>query len=182
MSQTDPCQPDIAGASQACTPYAARDGAFDPGAAGVLRLKRLGGFPLPCRLERLVWRLRTDGERPSGIALLRAYPWRDWVAAPAILGRELYLNDGILAVLDGRRPADPGLASRTSRVWLVPIDLDMLRVKTGPCAGLPVIIEACGPQAIHAVVGLTIDQEFGSRKPVSTLWVLGRRPRCCRAS
>jgi hypothetical protein len=109
-------------------------------------------------------RLRRDGERPSGIALLRSYTLRDVVAAPAILARELYLNDGILAVIDGWRPADTGLASRTSRVLLAPIDLDMLRVKAGACAGLPVTVEACGPQQIDAVVVATLPEEFGAQE------------------
>jgi hypothetical protein len=144
MSQTDPCQPDVAGAAQTCTPCAARDGAFNPGAAGVLRLKRLGRFALPGRLERLVLRLRPDGERPPGGTRLRAYTLGYVVAAPAIFGRELHRDDGIPAIIDGRRPAGAGLAGRTGRVRLVPIDLEMLDVKAGPCTGLPVIVEACG--------------------------------------
>jgi hypothetical protein len=160
-----PSEADVARPSQAHASCLARERPFDAGAARILRLKRLCSFPLPCRLESLVLRLRPDGECPPGIALLRAYTWRDLVAAPTILGRELYLNDGLLAVIDGRRPADTGLASWTSRVLLVPINLEMVSVKTGPCAGLPVIVEACGPQEIHAVVGLTLDQEFRVQKP-----------------
>jgi hypothetical protein len=44
MPQTDPCQPDGAGASQTCAPYAARDDAFDPGAAGAARHNAINTF------------------------------------------------------------------------------------------------------------------------------------------
>jgi hypothetical protein len=37
----------------------------------------------------------------------------------------------------------------------------MRRVETSPCAGLPVIVEACGPPEIHTVVGLPLDRECG---------------------
>ena len=47
---------------------------------------------------------------------------------------------------------------------LVPIDLEVLGVKAGSLAGLPVIVEARGPQQIHAVVIPTLDQEFGVQK------------------
>ena len=46
----------------------------------------------------------------------------------------------------------------------VPIDREMLRVKAGSLAGLPVIIEARGPEQIDAVVLPTLDQEFGVQK------------------
>jgi hypothetical protein len=68
------------------------------------------------------------------------------------------------AILHGRRPADTGLPSRADRVLPVPIDLAMLGVTTGPLAGLPVIVEACGPQEIYAVVILTLDEQFGIKQ------------------
>jgi hypothetical protein len=43
----------------------------------------------------------------------------------------------------------------------------MRHVKTGPCAGLPVIVEAWGPPEIHAVVGVTLDHECRVQKPGS---------------
>ncbi len=101
MSQTDPCQPEVARAAQACTSYAARDRPFNPSPAGILCLKRLGRFALPGRLERLLWRLRSNGERPPGVAPLRAYALDYVVAAPTILGRELHLDDGIPAIIHG---------------------------------------------------------------------------------
>jgi hypothetical protein len=114
-----------------------------PATTGVLRLKRLCGFPLPCRLKRLVLRLRADGERPSGIAILRAYTLRDVVAAPAILGRELYFDDGILTVIDGRRPAETGLASRTSRALLVPLESGGLTARNHSGVTTASVFRAC---------------------------------------
>ena len=65
------------------------------------------------------------------------------------------------AILYGRRPARTELAGRTSRLLLVPIDLDMLGVKTAPFAGLPVIVEARWAQQIHAVVVRTVHEQGG---------------------
>ena len=72
VSQVHPPEADVAGPSQAQAAWLARDRPVDAGAAGILCLKRLCGFPLPGRLERLLWRLRSNGERPPGIALFRA--------------------------------------------------------------------------------------------------------------
>jgi hypothetical protein len=54
---------DVARASQACGPCSARDCAFDPGAASMLRPKRVRGFPSPGRLERLMLPLGPGGSR-----------------------------------------------------------------------------------------------------------------------
>ena len=70
VSQVHPSEAEVARPSQAQAACLARDRPFDAGAACILGLKRLGGFPLPGRLERLVLGLRPNGERPSGIALL----------------------------------------------------------------------------------------------------------------
>ena len=86
VAQVYPSEADGACPPQAQAPGLARDGPVDAGAARLLRLKRLGRFPLPGRPERLVLWLRPDGERPSGIALRRPYTLRDMVAAPTILG------------------------------------------------------------------------------------------------
>jgi hypothetical protein len=64
-----PGEAPIAGASEACGPYSARVGAFNAGAARIFRLKRVGRFPLPGRLEGLILRLGPDGERPPWIAV-----------------------------------------------------------------------------------------------------------------
>jgi hypothetical protein len=101
----DPREAPIAGSSQACAPCPTRDGAFNPGTAGILRLKRRCGFPLPGCLEGLILRLGPDGERPPGVTLLRAYALTSLVAAPTILGRELHLDDGVPAVIHSRCPA-----------------------------------------------------------------------------
>jgi hypothetical protein len=68
-----PREAHVAGASWACAPCPARDRALDPGAAGILCLKRLGGFALATHLEDPIPRLGPDGTRPPGVALLRAY-------------------------------------------------------------------------------------------------------------
>jgi hypothetical protein len=65
------------------------------------------------------------------------------------------------AIIQGGRPADPRLARRTTRLVLVPIDLDMLDVKAGALAGVPVLVEACGAQQGHAVVVPTVHEPVG---------------------
>ena len=69
----DPCEAHVTGAPQACAPCPARDGAFNPSTAGILRLKRVCRFPLLGRLEGLILRLGPDGEHPPGVALRGAY-------------------------------------------------------------------------------------------------------------
>ncbi len=68
-----PPEADVARASRACASGPARKRGFNPGAAGIRRLKRLCGLPLPGRLERLIRRLGPDGERPPRVTLLRSY-------------------------------------------------------------------------------------------------------------
>ena len=67
----------------------------------------------------------------------------------------------MLAVIEGGRPAETGLAGGTGRVLPIPIDRELLHVKAGALAGVPVIIEARGPEQIDAVVLPTLDQECG---------------------
>ena len=157
----NPCEADIAGAAQAGAPCPAGDRPFDARTPRIRSPKRVGRLPLPGRLEGLILPLRPDRECPSGIALLRADTLRHVGAAPTILAGELDLHDRILAVIDGGRPADTGLASWTGRVLPVPIDLEMLGVKASPGLGLPVIVEACGPQQIPTIVLPTLHEEIG---------------------
>jgi hypothetical protein len=77
---------DVAGAAQACAPGPARDRPFDPGAARIVRLKRVCRFTLPGCLSGVIWPLGPDGERPPWVALLSAHTWRELGAAPAVLG------------------------------------------------------------------------------------------------
>jgi hypothetical protein len=65
-----PHEADGARASQAYAPCAARDGPFDPGAARRLRLKGRRRFPLPGRLEGLIWPLGPEGACPPGRTLV----------------------------------------------------------------------------------------------------------------
>ena len=86
------------------------------------------------------------------------------VAVPTILSRKFHLHDGIPAVIHDCRPANTGLTGWLGRVLLGPIDLEMLDVKTGPLAGLPVTVSGRGPQQSHAVVIPTLDQECSVQK------------------
>lgn len=88
----DPCEADLAGASQACAPYPAREGAVTAGTARILRPKRLWGFALPSRLTGLILRLGSNGERQPGGAFRGAYALGSRVAASTILGRRLHLD------------------------------------------------------------------------------------------
>jgi hypothetical protein len=45
------------------------------------------------------------------------------------------------AMIYGRRPARTGLAGRTGRAVLGPVNLEVLGIKATPCAGLPVIVK-----------------------------------------
>jgi hypothetical protein len=103
--------------------------------------------------------LRPDGQWPPGITLLRAYARSQMIAAPTILGRALHLDDGMPAMIHGRPPARADLTGRTGRVLRVPLNLEGLGGKASSLACLPVIIKTCGPQQIHGVVVLTLDQQ-----------------------
>jgi hypothetical protein len=160
----DSHETDRTGTPQACAPCPAQDGPFNAGTAGILRRTRRRRFPLPSHVEGLLWRLGPDGERPPGIAVLRAYTRHYLVAVLTILGRELHLDDSTPAMIHRRHPARAGLAGRAGRVPLAPIKLDVLGGKADPFAGLPVIIEVCGPQEIHAIGVATFDEECGVQK------------------
>ena len=116
---------------------------------------------MPGRLERLVWWLRPDGERPPGVTLLRADALGDVVAAPTIVARALPLDDRLPAVIHGGCPADPRLARRTAGLGRVPIELARLGVTAGALAGVPVIVEARGAQQVHALVVPTVHEQVG---------------------
>jgi hypothetical protein len=61
----------IAGTSQACAPCSAGEHAFDPSAAGILRLKRLRRFALPGCVEGLYpwWGGSSLRPQPKGACL-----------------------------------------------------------------------------------------------------------------
>jgi hypothetical protein len=52
-----------------------------------------------------------------------------------ILGRELHLDDGIVAMSHGRRLGPTDLAGRTARVWLIPSTVEGLDVTAAPYRG-----------------------------------------------
>lgn len=66
-----PSEAGVTRPSQPQAAYLARDRPFDTRLVGLLRLNRLSGFPLPGRVECLVWWRRSEGACPAGIALLR---------------------------------------------------------------------------------------------------------------
>jgi hypothetical protein len=111
-----PREPDGAGPSPACAPAPARHRPVAPGAARLLCLNRLGGFPWPGRLEGLLRRLGPAGERPPGGTRLRADALGDMVAAPTIVARALHRDDRLPAGINGGRPAETHLARRTGRL------------------------------------------------------------------
>ncbi len=65
---------------------------------------------------------------------------------------------------------------------LVPIDREVLDIKAGALAGVPVIIEACRPQQIHAIVVATLDQEVGVQEAGVDDMGPGQEARCCSAA
>ncbi len=113
----------------------------------------------------------------AGVTLLRAYVLGSLVAAPTILARELYLDDGIPPITRRRRSADTRLAGRTGRLWLAPINLEVLGVNAVPLAGSPVIVEACRPQQSDAIVVATVDCWYSTSSEVH-LMPFAQDPEC----
>jgi hypothetical protein len=157
----DPGKAPLARASQTCGASPTRHGAFHAGTAIIRRLKRLWRFPVPGHLAGLILRLGPDGARPPGVALRGAYTLGSWVAVPTIRGRARHLDDRMATVIHGRRPPSAGRAGRAGGVWLAPLNLAVLGVNAGPGAGWPVIVQAGGPQQIHAIGVATLDEEVG---------------------
>jgi hypothetical protein len=79
----------------------------------------------------------------------------------AVLHGELVLHDLIGAVIHGWRPAYAGRPAWARRPLLLPIDLEVARIR--PLCGLrlPLTIGAHGTDQIHAVLTLASDQQFG---------------------
>ena len=147
-------------AADACPVSRAR-AFFDPGAARILRLKRLRCFPLPGRLGGLRVRLRLKAERSPGVALRGAETVGARLAAPAIFGRALHLAHWVPAGIESRRPARARPARWAGGVLPVPIHLAVLGLNASPLAGWPVIVGARRPQESHTLTLATLDQECG---------------------
>jgi hypothetical protein len=82
-------------------------------------------------------------------------------AALTVLRREFDLDDLVFAIVDGRRPTATDAAFRSGRLFGLPIDLKLSRVKSGLLLGLPFVISTCGTHQINFVILLAPMQQLG---------------------
>src|SRR5215510_11845476 len=75
----------------------------------------------------------------------------------AVLHGELDLHDLIGAVIHGRRPADAGIPAWARRPLLLPIDLEVARIKSLCGLRLPFTIGAHRTEQLHIVLTLAAD-------------------------
>src|SRR2546423_10304823 len=75
-------------------------------------------------------------------------------AVLTVCGRELDLDDLILAVVDGGCPTNAGGPFRAGRLLALPVDLKTTFVKAGLLLGLPFHIGARGTNQIDAIIFL----------------------------
>src|SRR5262245_3627704 len=82
-----------------------------------------------------------------------------------IFGRELYLDNVVGALVNRWRPADTGFSLRTGCLLLIPVNLEVLGVKTSPFLRLPLIILACRSKEVNTVLILAVNHKFRIEKP-----------------
>ena len=78
-----------------------------------------------------------------------------------VLDGEFDLDDLILAVVNGRSPADTGVALRAGGLLGLPIDVKLARRETHLLLSLPFDIRARGANQIDTIVLLTAVQQLG---------------------
>src|SRR5512135_314671 len=79
-------------------------------------------------------------------------------AVLTVCGRELDLDDLVLAVVNGGRPADTGVAFWARRLRGLPVDDKMPRVKASLLLGLPFDIGARRTNQVNAIILLAAVQ------------------------
>ena len=83
-----------------------------------------------------------------------------WTAL-TVLRREFDLDDRVFAIVNGRRPTATDAAFRAGRLFGLPIDLKLSRVKSGLLLGLPFVISTRWTNQINFVVLLAPVQQLG---------------------
>ena len=106
MSQACLTQPDVPSLAEATRADSPGERALDARPFRVESDELVRVLPLARGLERLVLLLGPDCEGPPGIPLARTEAVGTTRAGATILHRELDLDDGAVAIVDGRGPTD----------------------------------------------------------------------------
>jgi hypothetical protein len=124
--------------------------------SGVLGRIRCGGFSCTCGLPCHVVILPTHGDRLS----FRASAVDPTRTGLAVLHGERDLHDLMSTVIHGWRPADAGIPAWAHSPLLLPIDLEVARIKPLCSLRLPLTIGAHRAEQLHAIPTLAGNQQF----------------------
>src|SRR6266568_7093147 len=110
-------------------------------------------------LKRFMLGLWSHRDGSPLVLLFRAGTAGQQRTAAAISGRELDLDDLVLAMVESRRPAHTRMPLGTSRRLLVPIKAKLTDIDAVIGVGLPFHIRTPGSNDFNAVVLLARDQD-----------------------
>jgi hypothetical protein len=138
-----------------------RNGSFYPCSACVQRFEVVSFGTFTCMLECLVvlFRPYRDGATLTRRLRTQCKAW----AALTVLRREFDLDDLVFAIVDGRRPTATNAAFWAGRLFGLPIDLKLSRIKSGLLLGLPFVISTRWTNQINFVVLLAPVRACGHR-------------------
>ncbi len=136
-----------------------RNGSFYPCSACVQRFEIVSFGTFTCMLECLIvlFRPYRDGATLTRRLRTQCQAW----AALTVLRREFDLDDLVFAIVDGRRPTATHAAFWTGRLFGLPINLKLSRIKSGLLLGLPFVISTRWTNQINFVVLLAPVQQLG---------------------
>src|SRR5215469_11760354 len=141
----------VTGTSQAHRPDPLRNGAFHPSTAHVERFELRGLRPLACLLEGQIVRLPTDRAGATRVTRSVCRQYAAW-AGPTVFHREFDLDDLMLAVVNGRSPADTRMAFGAGGLLGLPIDVKLACLEAHLLLSLPFDSRACGANQIDPIV------------------------------
>src|SRR5438067_1396843 len=135
-----------------------RNGSFYPSTVCIQQFEVVSFGTFTCALECLIGLFRPYRDSATLTRRLRTQ-CAAWTAL-AVLRREFDLDDLVFAIVDGGRPTTTDAAFWAGRLFGLPIDLKMTRVKSGLLLGLPFVISTCGPNQINPIVLLALVQQL----------------------
>ncbi len=127
-----------------------RNGSFYPGTVCIQHFEVLSFGTFTCTLECLIVLFRPYRDGATLTCRLRASC--EARAALTVLRREFDLDDLVFAIVDGGRPTATDAAFWAGRLFGLPIDRKMTRVKSGLLLGLPCVISTRWTNQINPVI------------------------------
>ena len=139
-----------------------RNRRFDTLSQRILAGKGWGLLPTTGGLKGFMLGLRSDRDGSPLVFLFRARTAGQLRTNATIGGGELDLDDLVLPVVDGRRPAHTCTPLGTRRLLLVPINAKLTDIDPLIGVGLPLDIATSRTDHLDPILALTADQN-GSR-------------------